>query len=417
MAARLWIGFTSYVEHLRRLAVVVAVPLRMRIVTELYRREMSPKQFYEEFGGGSIPRVAQHFKRLVETGWLRYIRSEGPGGKRHGGVEHFYRATELPFCDRDTWAVLPYSIRVAFSWHTLVVLAQMLRQAVEAKKSKSQPVCDLTATRIVLDEQGWESVVDAVGKEFTDQYDEQEDAARRVQHSGEVLRRSISILMAFESPRDSGLRVGPPLAPGEKTPIELWVRVSKVIGDEVCLAIVNEANHRPISVPEFHAKFGNKFKVSYDGVGRRFRGLREIALLKQVSHKSGGKRRGGTEKYYRAAGPALMGREITPWANPSTPLKKSPAWKTFEQLTEWVKEAIVSGTLDRRPERCMAWSILSLDQEGRGKLAASQDRLLAFILEEERSAKARLKDSGEEAVLVTISVGTFEPTPESLREP
>jgi hypothetical protein len=71
------------VEHLRRLAVVfVAVPIRLKIVTELYQREMSPKQFYEEFGGGSVSRLAQHFERLVETGWLRQMWTEGPGGKR-----------------------------------------------------------------------------------------------------------------------------------------------------------------------------------------------------------------------------------------------------------------------------------------------------------------------------------------------
>ena len=66
-------------EHLRRLAVVFAVPIRLKIVAELYQREMSPKQFYEEFGGGSISRVAKHFERL---GGNRLATSDVDGGAR-----------------------------------------------------------------------------------------------------------------------------------------------------------------------------------------------------------------------------------------------------------------------------------------------------------------------------------------------
>jgi hypothetical protein len=51
---RVWIGVRERVEHLW-LAVVFAVPIRLKIVTELYQRDMSPTQFYEEFGGGSVP--------------------------------------------------------------------------------------------------------------------------------------------------------------------------------------------------------------------------------------------------------------------------------------------------------------------------------------------------------------------------
>jgi hypothetical protein len=47
VAAKIWTGIRSRAEHLRRLSVVFAVELRLKIVTELYMREMSPKQFFE----------------------------------------------------------------------------------------------------------------------------------------------------------------------------------------------------------------------------------------------------------------------------------------------------------------------------------------------------------------------------------
>jgi hypothetical protein len=104
-------------ERLRRLSVVFAVELRLMIVSELYVREMSTKRFQEEFGGGSPSRVNKNFEVLEEESWLRYVRSEGPGGDRRGGTEHFYRATEPAFFDRETWSIMPYSVRIISSWN------------------------------------------------------------------------------------------------------------------------------------------------------------------------------------------------------------------------------------------------------------------------------------------------------------
>jgi hypothetical protein len=58
VAARIWIGIKSRAAHLRRLSVVFAVEIRLKIVTELYMREMSATQFFEEFGGGSPSLIA-----------------------------------------------------------------------------------------------------------------------------------------------------------------------------------------------------------------------------------------------------------------------------------------------------------------------------------------------------------------------
>ena len=80
MTAKIWTGLESRGAYLRRLSVVYAVELRQKIVTELYMREMSPKQFHAEFGGGSLSRVTKNFERLEQTGWLRRVRTEGPGG-------------------------------------------------------------------------------------------------------------------------------------------------------------------------------------------------------------------------------------------------------------------------------------------------------------------------------------------------
>jgi DNA-binding transcriptional ArsR family regulator len=415
---KVWIGVRERVDHLQRLAVVFAVPIRLKIVTELYQREMSPKQFHEEFGGGSLSRVAKHFERLRETGWLRLMWTEGPGGKRLGGVENIYRATELAFCDRETWAVLPHSIRVAFSWNAFVEIAEQFRGALDASTFQARPDRRLSGTRLLLDQEGWTRVADAVTEEFAAHFEEQEDARRRASRTGERLFRAGALLLAFELPLKEGVQIGPALVESEEVMIPFPVRVSKVFEDEVCLQIMDEANRQGyISVPMIYEKYGKRFGLSKSTISRRFKKLVKYGWLKQVDEKTGGRRRGATERFYSATGPALYDEdEKGPWAEVSGPLADTDDWRTWLQLSEWAKAALVAGTVTRHDETCLAWTILSLDQKGWERVVASLERLHAFVLKEYERAEARLEKSGEEPMGMVVALGAFE-TPEPVKDP
>lgn len=412
MAAKIWVGIKSRAAHLRRLSVVFAIELRLKIVTELYTREMSPKMFHEEFGGGSISRVTKNFEKLAEHGWLRYIRSEGPGGRRRGAVEHFYRATELAFCDQETWALMPYSIRVAFSWNSFKEIAARLRGAMEA--GTFDPARNLSTATLQLDQLGWERVVEAVSAEFVSQFEEQEDARRRVSHSGEGLIRASSILMVFESPTRGDGRVRPSLVENSSEPlIPFPARIAKVFADEVCMQIIAEANLREISAPQFYRELGGD---SPESIRRRFKTLAEIGWLKKVGHKTGGRRRSAVELFYKATGPAILDDDGL-WADAPDSLKRTDGWKVFERLSTLVKEAMEAGTFDARDDGCLAWSLLQLDQQGWEKAIAALEALYAFILEEQDRAGARMKKSGERPIATTIALGAFESPKESVKQP
>ena len=415
---RIWIGLRKQVEQLRRLAVVFAVPIRLKIVTELYQRDMSPTQFFEEFGGGSAARVAQHFEKLREAGWLRLVYRLEAGGRRRGGREGIYRATELAFCDHQTWVALPYSIRLAVSWNGFKEIAAQLRRAMEVLTFDARPERKLTSERLLLDEQGWGRVSEAIGEEFAGHWEEQEDARRRSHRTGEKLFRFGSLLIAFEVPTDGDQRFGPALVASQQEPmIPFPVRLSKVFMDEVCIQIIDETNRGDISVPEFHAKYGKRFGLTRDAIRRRFNKLVRIGWIRVVGHKTGGKRRGATEKFYRATGPALFDEDRRgPWANVPDSLANSDDWGTFAQLSEQVKAAALAGTLNRRDEMWMAWSMLSLDQRGWESVAESLEALHAFIREEHKAAKARLERSGEEPIVIVVALGAFE-TPLPIKEP
>jgi hypothetical protein len=415
--ARVWLGVRERVEHLRRLAVVFAVPIRLKIVTELFQRDMSPKQFQEEFGGGSVSRIAKHFERLRETGWLRHIRNEGPGGKRRGGVETIYRATELAFCDRPTWATLPHSIKVAFSWNTFVEIAEQFRGALEAKTVQARPDLPLSGTRLLLDMEGWTRVANAVSQEFADQFEEQEDARRRVERGGGELFRISSTLLAFELPISEGFQFGPELVAGDELMIPFPVRVSKVFEDEVCLQITDEANRGLISVPEFHKKYGKQFGLSKPLIRRRFDKLVQYGWLKVVAYESGGRRRGGTEKFYGATGPAVYDEdERGPWAMVPDDLAETKDWQVFEEISKWAKAAMAAGTIVHHDETCLAWPILNLDEQGWKKIVASMEKLHAFILKEQGLAEARLREGDGEPIAMVIALGACE-MPAPVKEP
>ncbi len=404
--AKVRIGFESRAPFLQRLAVVLADPLRLKIVTELYLREMSPTLFFEEFGGGSVARVARHFEVLAKHCWLRFIRSE-TGGKRFGGVESFYRAPELVIFDNETWAELPYSIRAAFSATTFNQFAERVSEAMQAGTFDARPDRHFTWTPILLDQIGWERILEALNALFESLFEEQEDAKLRIYNSGEDPIRTAVALGGFESPgadlnRDSE-RVELGLAESARgLPPFTWC-VSKVFADPLCLKIVAELSLRAMSATEFHRTFGG---ASRAGIYRRFKMLTELGWLRKVGEETGGKRRGATERFFRATGPAVFDNDS--WCEVPNLIRTTNSWTIFEQLSEQFKEAIEAGTVDARPDRHLSWSLLLLDRLGWQHVMKALDALFAFIFEEKAAAEGRAADCGEERIRMTVALAGFE---------
>lgn len=413
--AEVQISAPPQVSFLQRIGVLFADPLRERIVAELYMREMSPSGFHAEFGGGSVPRVDRHFKRLAEHGWLRFVRSES-GGRRRGGKEHFYRATELAVFDNETWSLVPYSIRVAFSWRTFGQLAERVHEALRAGTFDARPDSHLSWTPLLLDQLGWDELVGAVDELFESLFEEQADAKLRIYNSGEKPILATAAMALFESPPrhhgPDGERVGTSLVEGASSPVPFPLRISKVFADDVCLEIVAETNLREMSARQFHEDVGG---ASVEGIRRRFKMLAEIGWLSKVNEKRGGKRRGAVEHFYRASGPAIFDNGT--WAEVPDSVKATYSWRTFEQLSDQVREAVEAGTFEARTDNHLTWSLLRLDQQGWEKVAAAVDALFAFAFEAQEDAKLRISSSGEPPTTTTLALAAFESPKDSAKAP
>lgn len=170
-------------------------------------RPMSPKEFYSEFGGGSLSRVSKQFTILEKHGALRRVGPRGRAVSRPGPSETLYRATAAPVFDREMWAMLPYSIRLAWSWNAFKATAKELREGIEAAAFDGRQSRDLTCTPLELDGLGWARVIAALDSHFESVFAEQEDAKIRVAEGGGVLFRVGVLQIGFESPRGADLLV------------------------------------------------------------------------------------------------------------------------------------------------------------------------------------------------------------------
>jgi hypothetical protein len=400
-------------ERLRRLSVVFAVELRMKIVIELYMREMSAKQFFLEFGGGSASRVNQNFTRLAKDGWLRYIRSEGPGGNRHGGVERFYRAANLPFIDSVSWALVPFSVRATTTWNFLKQVVPRLRGDLEAKNVGYGR--DLSCAAFLLDEEGWKRAAGAASTQFVRLYEEQEDARRRALHSGEELTRADVFLIAFESlGKDPQLAVNDLLVESQREPLAPFrQRLAPILEDDVRLGIVSEVNEREASVTQFHREVGGASKPA---VGRRFKGLVRGGWLVKGGTATGRERRGAKEQFYRATKPAARNYEGL-CGNPPGPLAGTESWQAFEHLCESATESLTSGAFDARTDRCLSWSLIRLDRQGWENVVADLGSLSDFISQEQERAKLRMAKSGEKPITLTLATAVLKAPQELVKAP
>lgn len=193
------------VPYTLRVAKVMADELRIKIVMELNIREMSPKSFYEEFGGGSITRVSRAFDLLFEFGWLRLTKTE-TGGRRRGAVEHFYRAKHPAVFYDEAWAPLPMSMKEMISGGILEEFVQRVKEAMEAGTIDAREDRHFSWMPLLLDRQGWDRALGKVDALFHWFLSEQEEANERMAETGEEPIPMTIALAAFESPKDTEKR-------------------------------------------------------------------------------------------------------------------------------------------------------------------------------------------------------------------
>lgn len=362
-SGRLRLRIAAEPSYLSRLAAVYAYPIRYTIVAELYRREMSPTQFFETFGGGSVSRVRRHFKELEAHGWLRKVRVD-PSGP--GRPQHMYRTTETATIDDETWAELPFSMRTWFSWRTLAQISRRARWAIEAGTLDSRPDRHVSCECLVLDERGWQERIKAMNQCFWTLGQEQVDAKIRLQESGERPIVAIVALAGFESPaagKEDAAACGRgslhSAHTGGPSGFPYFTKSAKVFADPLMLKIVTELNRTAMSATQLAERIGGAAVYGFD---RRCKILVKLGWLEHAGTKTGGRRRGATEHFYRAAAPLVHETDL--WRPATGPRARQRSQEALRMVFARATEALRAGTFDERPERHLSWWPLRLDEQG-----------------------------------------------------
>lgn len=372
-------------SYLLRLGILYAHPLRMKIGTELYMREMSPTQVLEEFGGGvSYGAIFKHFKALEEHGWIRWVRQEQPSAG--GRPRDLYRATELAVIDDETWEELPASIQVAFSARTLQQLGErvgdgLAEGAVDRRRDRF-----FDCRSLALDPQGWRAAMDALADCFHSHVQEQVDAKIRLEKSQEPGFLMTIALAGFPSPDPAVLRP-PPAAPLsgaagalhlDNGTMPLSTRMAKVFVDPISLEIVKELHPRALTPSQLQTTLGGASTRDY---WRRCRTLTKLGWIIEATEAD------APAGAYRAVGPQLFD-DVDIWSGVPVGAEKAESWPTFHKFCAQASGALRQGCFNAQPIRHVTWCTFLMDVQGWKQVTRSlqicHDRISQIASESQR---------------------------------
>lgn len=321
-------------------------------------REMGVVQFYETFGGSSKDSIRRHFKKLVDYGWLRWVR-DAPTGQK-GRPEGLYRATEQAVIDTETWRRLPVSVRDVFTVMLLEELGIRLGEALEDGMADSRTDRVASFRTMHVDEYSWRKAQKAVEDCFQALRQEQIDAKIRLEKSqGQPLLMIVN-LAAFEA---AGPDVDPDMAlpkADERSPPPPWpLRIGKVFADDLNLAIVNELNHAAMTPSQLHATLGGATSTTFL---RKCKRLAKLGWAVDVDMKTGGKLHGANLYQFRAAAPNISESGLFEGIPPAARIGQS--WDVIQPFIAASIGAIDAGTFNNRFDRHLSLSPLLVDEIG-----------------------------------------------------
>lgn len=110
-------------------------------------------------------------------------------------------------------------------------------------------------------------------------------------------------------------------------------------------------------------------------------------------------RRGALEHHYRAIVRAEISDED--WEKIPATARHSISGETLGDVWRDVASALRSGSFDRRTDRHLSWTNLTLDEQGWGELNEALGELFERGLEIQAESAARLQDDGADGVIAS----------------
>ena len=176
-----------------RVVKALAHPVRVRILTLLDERVMSPTELSRELDV-PIGNVSYHVRQLADLELIKLVR-ETP---RRGAVEHHYTAAARPLITDKAWREAPEIVREALVGATLAEVANAVNAAA-VTSGFTRDGAHISRIPAPLDKRGWQEFakeLEATMKRLRKIADASQQRLRKAGHEDE--RHATAVMLLFE---------------------------------------------------------------------------------------------------------------------------------------------------------------------------------------------------------------------------
>lgn len=390
-----------------RMARALADSWRVRILSELSVRPMSPSRFVEE-AGGELTQIARCFRQLAEWGFIEVIE-ERPGRRRGAAIEHVYRGIQRAHFDTATWKTVPRSERDAVSRAAVSAYFARIAEAVKGGTFDAEVDRHLSWDGVALDRTAWLELGKRLDEMLAWLPELAVEANIRLQDSTGERIPSVVGLSAFRSPQSptTMLRASrchqPP--PEDASEIAFGPRMAKALSNKWRSRILMELSSRPLSPSQFVEEIGG----SMTHVSRCFRELADWGLVEIVEERKGGRRGGGVERIYRGLRRPFF--DTTSWKSLPLLVRQEMSQSFLDAYMERVTEAIDADTFDAEDDRHFSWKPVLLDRPAWSELSQELDGVLGGLPQLESESLQRA-DGADDLIPVVVGLASFRMPPQ-----
>jgi DNA-binding transcriptional ArsR family regulator len=178
-----------------KLARAFGHPVRARALVILGRRTASPKEIAEEIGE-PIGKVSYHVRELCEEGLIELVHTDGS----RGGVQHFYRACQLPILDVAGMEAQDDAERAVASNMVLSMMMADVSVAFREGTFDARPERMLGRFAARVDERGWRELSELLDETLFRSIEIHNESIARLQEKGEIGMAAALHLLMFEMP-------------------------------------------------------------------------------------------------------------------------------------------------------------------------------------------------------------------------
>jgi DNA-binding transcriptional regulator GbsR (MarR family) len=385
-----------------RTARALADSWRVRILSELSLRPMSPSQFVEEVGG-ELTQIARCFRQLAEWDFVEVVE-ERPGRRRGAAIEHVYRGIRRSHFDTATWKTVSRSERDTWSRTAVSAYFARIAESVESGTFDAEVDRHVSWDGIALDRPAWLELGQRLDEVLEWLPELAVEADRRLQDPDGERIPTVVGLSAFRSPQSpttmllASRRHQPP--PEDNPEIAFGPQMAKALSNVWRSRILFELSSRPLSPSQFVEEIGG----SMTHVSRCFRELAEWGLVEIIEERKGGRRGGGIERIYRGLRRPFL--DTKSWASLPLLVRQEMSRSFLDAYMERVTEAIDAGTFDTEEDRHFSWKPILLDRPAWSELAQELDEVLGWLPSLESESLQRTEDP-EELIPTVVGLASF----------